>query len=171
MIMRRTNLFTLLLLAGALLLSGGCNPGSATPTRSGEAGTPQTGLPTTTMTIGNKTFTLEVAATRKTREIGLMYRDTMPADHGMIFVFPKEQPLSFWMKHTRLPLDILFVDQAGKVVSVHQMQPFDISGTTAKGNSKYAIELNQGAATAAGVNAGDQLQIPADVASLKAEGY
>ena len=53
------------------------------------------------MPIGNKTFTLEIADTSQKREIGLMFRDSMPADHGMIFVFSDEAPRGFWMRNTR----------------------------------------------------------------------
>lgn len=165
---------TTILLACVTLLAAGCKP-DGTPGGSGrganpaESGSPQTGLPTTTMTIGKQQFNLEVASTAKAREVGLMYRDAMPADHGMIFVFKGERTLPFWMKHTRLPLDILYVDHAGKIVSIHQMQPFDLTGATSRGPAQYAIELNQGAAAAAGVKDGDQLQLPADVTSLTAE--
>lgn len=159
----------LLLITGLAFLSMGCKPESSTPARPGEDGTPQSGLPTTIMTIGSKPFTLEIAATHQTREIGLMYRDSMPADHGMIFVFDRERVLPFWMKHTRLPLDIIYVDKGGKVVSIHQMKPFDLTGTTSRGPAQYAIELNQGSAAAAGVKDGDQLHLPADVTSITAQ--
>ena len=96
-----------------------------------------------------------------------MWRDSMPPDHGMIFLFRREEPLIFWMKNTRIPLDILYVDSNGKIVSIHQMRPLDLTGVPAKGLAKYAIELNQGMAAAAGVNEGDQLQIPDDVKSIK----
>jgi uncharacterized membrane protein (UPF0127 family) len=112
------------------------------------------------MTIGQKTFTLEVADTEETRERGLMFRQSMPADHGMIFVFEEERPLNFWMKNTAIPLDIIFVSAGGKVVSIHQMKPYDTSTTSSDGPAKYAIELNQGAAKGAGVNVGDKLVIP-----------
>jgi uncharacterized membrane protein (UPF0127 family) len=84
----------------------------------------------------------------------------MPADHGMIFVFPDTEPRSFWMKDTRIPLDILYLDPDGVVVSIRQMKPYDLSGVHSDKPAKYAIELNKGAAERAGVKVGDKLEIP-----------
>jgi uncharacterized protein len=120
-------------------------------------------LPTIPMRIGKDTLTLEVANTNATREYGLMHRDSMPADHGMLFVFPDERRLGFWMKNTRIPLDIIFIDAAGKVVSIHQMKPHDLSTTKSDGPAKYAIELNKGRATPTGIKPGDVIEIPRDV--------
>jgi uncharacterized membrane protein (UPF0127 family) len=120
----------------------------------------KSGLRTVQMQIGQKKFTLEVADTDSSREYGLMRRDSMPSDHGMLFVFADERPLSFWMKNTRIPLDIIYVDAQGRVVSLHQMKPYDLGTTSSDGPAQYAIELNQGAAANAGVKAGDQLVIP-----------
>jgi uncharacterized membrane protein (UPF0127 family) len=125
------------------------------------ASQPSSGLPTVNMQIGSKPFTLEVANTEETRERGLMRRDSMAADHGMIFVFDHEQVLPFYMKNTRIPLDIVFVDKQGVVVAVKQMRPYDLSITSSVKPALWAIELNAGAAAAAGVKAGDVLDIPA----------
>src|SRR5437667_1419898 len=91
--------------AALLMLSAvvGCDSSASAPS---SAPAP---LRTTTMQIGSQTFTLEVADTDSTREFGLMKRDSMPADHGMIFVFSRDEPRGFWMKNTRFPLDILFI--------------------------------------------------------------
>src|SRR5947209_10421832 len=67
------------------------------------------GLATVKMSIGKNTYTLEVADTVASQERGLMERDSMPANHGMIFVFPRERMREFWMKNTRFPLDIIFL--------------------------------------------------------------
>jgi uncharacterized membrane protein (UPF0127 family) len=123
---------------------------------------PTNGLATTTMKIGRETFTLEIANTSAAREHGLMERDSMPADHGMIFVFKAPDELSFWMKNTRIPLDILYLDEHGKVVSIHQMKPYDRSGVPSDGPAKYAIELNVGRASDVGAKVGDVLEIPAN---------
>ena len=117
-------------------------------------------LPTVAMSLGSRAFTLEVANTAETREYGLMRRDSMPADHGMIFVFDRPQKLGFYMKNTRIPLDIVFVAEDGAIISIKQMKPYDLTTTWADGNAKWAIELNQGAASAAGLKVGDKIQIP-----------
>ena len=140
------------LLAGAALFAGGCGNGA------GSAATAT--LPTVPMKIGSKTYTLEIANDAAEREKGLMRRDAMAADHGMIFVFDDEQRLGFYMKNTRIPLDIIFLNNRGLVVSIKQMRPYDVSTTYADAPAKWAIELNQGQAAAAGVKVGDQLTIP-----------
>ncbi|HET6249678.1 MAG TPA: DUF192 domain-containing protein [Tepidisphaeraceae bacterium] len=118
-------------------------------------------LPVVEMKIGSGTFNLEVARSDQEQQTGLMNRDAMPADHGMIFVFPNQQERGFWMKNTRLPLDIIFVDSVGRVVSVRQMRPYDDQHFThSNGAARYAIELNKGVADSVGIKAGDKLTIP-----------
>jgi uncharacterized membrane protein (UPF0127 family) len=117
-------------------------------------------LPTIQMKLGQKTFTLEVASTAASRERGLMRRDSMPADHGMIFVFDRDIPLSFYMKNTRIPLDIIFINGDGRVVSVKQMKAYDLTTTSSDAPAKWAVELNAGAAENAGVAVGDGVVIP-----------
>jgi hypothetical protein len=126
---------------------------------------PASGLATVPMQLGNKSFTLEVADRTDSRTYGLMRRDSMPADHGMIFVFGEEEPRGFWMKNTRIPLDIVFIDHTGKVVSVKQMKAFDLNTTPSDGPAQYAIELNLGAASAAGVTPGMNLTLPPGLSS------
>ncbi len=122
---------------------------------------PNSGLATVDMQIGSQTYTLEIANTDATRQRGLMERDSMPADHGMIFVFPEERELGFWMKNTRIPLDIIYLDTGGQIVSVHQMKPYDRTNVPSAGPAKYAIELNLGHVKTTGVKVGDVLKIPA----------
>jgi len=152
-ILSKFHAFTPLLLVALLALLGGCEPKSVS------------GLATVPMEIGNKTFRLEVADRTDSRTYGLMRRDSMPADHGMIFVFDKEEQRGFWMKNCRIPLDIIFLDAGGKVVSVKQMKPYDLSSTPSDGPAQYAIELNKGAAEGAGVKPGMTLKIPPGLSS------
>ena len=124
-------------------------------------------LPTVPMKIGSRNFELEVARTSQEQERGLMKRDSMPQNHGMIFVFPDERVLEFWMKDTRFALDILFVDGKGKVVSMFQMKPYDLATTSSEKPAQYAIELNVGVARDTGVKVGDVLDIPTDARAKK----
>ena len=133
----------------------------------GCADAPQTDLRTTSMQIGSATFTLEIADTPEARQRGLMRRDSMPSDHGMIFVFPNERQLSFWMKNTRIPLDIIYLSRDGVVVSIHQLKPYDTTSVHSARPAQYAIELNQGAAAETGIKPGDMLAIPAEAQKSK----
>jgi uncharacterized membrane protein (UPF0127 family) len=119
-----------------------------------------TTLPTVPMPIGKKTFTLEVADSDELRQKGLMRRDSLPKDHGMIFVFIDEAPRAFWMKNTRIPLDIIYLDARGKIVSIKQMKPFDLNSTPSDGPAQYAIELIQNTAKDLGIKPGDTLELP-----------
>lgn len=118
------------------------------------------GLPTVKMRIGSRTFNLEVARTEDEQKKGLMKRDSMPEDHGMIFPMPREEVQGFWMKDCRFPQDILFLDNRGKIVSIHQMEAYDEKTTSSDYPARYAIELNKGVAAKTGVKAGDVLDIP-----------
>ena len=153
--------FLLAGLAGILVAIGGCEQQQQGTTQ------PASTLPTVPMKIGSRTFNLEIARTSDEQERGLMKRDSMPQDHGMIFVFPNEQVLQFWMKDTRFPLDILFLDGKGRIVSVSQMKAYDLTNTSSESPAQYAIELNVGAAKDAGVKAGDMLDIPTEARARK----
>lgn len=113
------------------------------------------------MRIGNRTFDMEVARTHAEQAKGLMKRDSMPEDHGMIFPMSEEVVQGFWMKDTRFPLDILFLDNGARVVSIHRMAAYDEKNTTSSDfPARYAVELNEGVAAKTSVKVGDVLDIP-----------
>ncbi len=118
------------------------------------------GLPMTDMQVGSKTYHLELATDDASREHGLMERDEMAGDHGMVFIFTSARVQNFWMKNTRFPLDIVFADDNAKVVSTHTMKPYDLTGISSDAPAKYAIELNAGEVAADGVKVGDPLSLP-----------
>jgi len=121
---------------------------------------PSSGLATTRVKIGGKDFDLEIARTQSERNTGLMRRDSMPSDHGMIFVFPEPDIHGFWMKNTRIPLDIVFIDADGTIRSIQQMKPYSLDSVSPPAPIKYAVELNEGAAAKAGAKVGDKVVIP-----------
>lgn len=108
-------------------------------------------------------FQVEIAADDAARERGLMFRESMPADHGMLFVFDDAQVRTFWMKNTHIPLDILYFDKNYKLVSVQQRVPPCLnSGNNcpvypSEGAAQYVLELNAGLADKLGVKPGDAL--------------
>ena len=117
-------------------------------------------LPTAPMTLGGKTFVMEIADTSAAREVGLMYRDSMPSDHGMIFVFSSDQTNPFWMKNTRIPLDIVYVDADARVIAVRPMRPYDTTPVPSPRPFRWAIELNQGTGASLGLKEGDLITVP-----------
>lgn len=113
--------------------------------------------------LGGGRFSVEIADTRETQQLGLMFRDSMPADHGMLFIFPNEAPRSFWMKNTRIPLDIMYFDKELKLVSLSaDTPPCKVSRCPSYPSiapAKYVLELNAGLAASLGVAVGDKLKL------------
>ena len=99
---------------------------------------------TTALTIGSATVSVEIADDPGEREHGLMKRDTLGADQGMLFVYPDERPRNFWMKDTSLPLSIAYLDAQGRIVRIADMTPFDTSTVPSVRPAMYALEVNQG---------------------------
>ncbi len=96
------------------------------------------------LTIGNQTIQAEIVATPADRQHGLMFRESMPANQGMLFVFDDVASHCFWMKNTPLPLTIGFIDEAGKLINTLDMAPFDESSHCPTKPAKYALEMNKG---------------------------
>ena len=92
---------------------------------------------------------------------GLMYRTALAEDRGMLFVYPYEARLSFWMKNTLIPLSIAFIDAEGRIVDIQDMKPLDDdppSYVSAK-PARYALEVNQGFFEERGVKVGDRVEL------------
>jgi hypothetical protein len=111
-------------------------------------------------------FSVELATTPKEQTLGLMFRDSMAADHGMLFVFPSATTRSFWMKNTRIPLDIFYFDANLRLVSVAQnakpCRTPQCPGYSSAGPARYVLELNAGKAEELGVKPGDVLELELD---------
>jgi uncharacterized protein len=122
----------------------------------------QNELPTTTMTIGGQQFVMEKAVTEFQQHMGLMRRDSLAADHGMIFPFQFAAPQTFWNHDVRFPLDVLFLDDDGNIVSIQHMNAYDDTNTQTV-TARYVVELNSGTAQRLGLKTGDHLNVPADV--------
>jgi uncharacterized membrane protein (UPF0127 family) len=118
-------------------------------------------LPTTTMQIAGQTFVLEKATTPGEQSIGLMHRDNLPPDHGMIFIYKQDDDTPYWNHDVRFGLDNLFIDKDGKIVSIQHMDAYDEHGTQPC-VYRYVIELNAGTPAKLGLKVGDSLTIPPD---------
>jgi len=109
--------------------------------------------------FGNDTITAEIADTPQTRERGLMFRDELPEDEGMLFVFEGEAIRSFWMQNTFIPLDIAFIDRTLAIVDIRQMQPQTEVLHTSAAPAMYALEVPQGQFAARGITVGQRPRI------------
>lgn len=110
---------------------------------------------------GERKFTIEVADDQSERSAGLMFRETMDVDHGMLFVFPETRQVGFWMKNTPMPLDLLFVGEDGAVRDILPGEPFSEAMIAPSGPVRFVLELKRGTAAAAGIKPGDTLRHPA----------
>lgn len=114
-------------------------------------------LPRILLRAGQREIVAEVASTDATRARGLMFRKHLPADHGMLFVFPEAAQQCFWMKNTPLPLTIAFIDARGRIINLADMQPYSLDSHCAMGPALYALEMEQGWFTRHGIRAGAQI--------------
>jgi uncharacterized membrane protein (UPF0127 family) len=104
-------------------------------------------------------FRVEVADTPAKRELGLQYRKELPADRGMIFLFPAESPQAFWMKNTPISLDMIFIDRSQKIVGiVEQAAPFTLEPRSVNAPSQYVLEIGGGLAKRHGIQTGDAVR-------------
>lgn len=113
------------------------------------------GLLLTEIQIGEQRVQAELAMTPAEQARGLMYRRELGKNEGMLFVYPEEKIVSFWMKNTFIPLTIAFIDDGGTIVQLTDMAPQDLTSHRSKRPVRYALEMNQGWFQKAGVGVGD----------------
>ena len=118
--------------------------------------------------LGGRRYTVEVAATVQARTTGLMYRQSMAATHGMLFVHSVEAPQVYWMKNTRMALDILYFNRARKLVSQQRNVPPCRLGDQcplypSQAAALYVLELNAGQAEALQLRDGAELKFGAGI--------
>jgi uncharacterized protein len=110
---------------------------------------------------GRHRFTVELADTPGERSRGLMFRESMPADHGMLFDFQTEQPVAFWMRNTPLPLDMVFIDAGGTVVQVAaDTTPYSEASIPSRRPVRAVLEVNAGTAERLGIGQGAKVRHP-----------
>lgn len=118
---------------------------------------PQTTLPRVKLSAGLYLIDAQVAQTPDERQIGLMYRDKMPPQEGMLFVFEQADTQCFWMKNTLLPLTAAFVADNGRIVNLVDMKPQTTDSHCSTEPVRYVLEMNQGWFAKRGIKAGSNL--------------
>ncbi len=110
---------------------------------------------------GERSFSIEVADTEAEREAGLMFREDMAGDHGMLFVFEETRDVNFWMKNTPMPLDLIFVGQDGRIRAIKPGEPQSEAIISPGVPVRFVLELKAGTAARDGIADGDLLRHPA----------
>lgn len=121
---------------------------------------PQLHLPRVTLTAGLHLIQAQVAATDGQRATGLMYRQDMPVNEGMLFVFEQPAIQCFWMRNTLLPLTAAFIADDGSIVNLADMQPLSDRSHCSARPVRFVLEMNQGWFTKRGLKAGSRLAGP-----------
>jgi len=121
-------------------------------------GLAQGSLPVLELSAGMYRIEAEVAANDQHRQVGLMNRKTMPAQRGMLFVFPQERTHCMWMRNTLIPLSVAFIDADGYIINIENMQPQTEDNHCAKVPARYALEMNEGWFAQRGIKPGFRLQ-------------
>lgn len=104
----------------------------------------QPAFPVIELRAGAHLIKAEVAATLEARDVGLMNRRSLPADRGMLFVFPEAHRHCMWMRNTHIPLSVAFLDDTGVIVNIADMQPDTLAEHCAARPVRYALEMNRG---------------------------
>ena len=122
--------------------------------------------------IDGHRYTVEIADDDAERARGLMFRDALPISDGMLFIHDSQQPLAYWMKNTRIPLDILYFDDSRRLVSQRRDVPSCSAGDRcppypSRAPARYVLELNAGQAASIGLKDGTELILGPDIAPAK----
>lgn len=116
---------------------------------------PQFDLPKASLSLGTNILSAQIAADEASRERGLMSRTNLAENEAMLFVFPKPQPVAFWMKDTLVPLSVAYIGPSGRVFEIHDLKPLDETPVPSVSEAVvYALEVPQGWFAKHGVLAG-----------------
>ena len=106
-------------------------------------------------------FNVEIAKTALERNRGLMYREQLKQNEGMLFIYPEKQIIKMWMKNTLIPLDMIFIDENGKIIEIFKMTiPKDLTPIGPEVNLKGVLEINGGLTSYLNINLGDLIIYP-----------
>ena len=112
------------------------------------------------MRVAGHLVEVEIADTPEERASGLMNRKTLKEDQGMLFVFDREERVSFWMKNTSIPLSIAFISADGTIRQIEDMESYSLESIPSRRSVLYALEMNRGWFEERGIAEGDRVEIP-----------
>ena len=117
----------------------------------------QPALPTTALSAGVHLITAELAATDASRMLGLMYRNALAGNHGMLFDFEQHAMHCMWMRNTLIPLSVAFIEDDGTIVNVEDMAPQTENSHCARKAVRWALEMDKGWFAQRGIKPGAKL--------------
>ena len=115
-------------------------------------------LKTQILRINQWEITVETADTQEAQEKGLMGRESLDEDRGMLFVYDRDSRKSFWMKNTKIPLSIAYIAADGTIREIYDMEPLSTRTVDSRYSVRYALEVNQGAFQRHGIKTGDKVE-------------
>ena len=110
--------------------------------------------------LGGRKLAVEAACTPKQREMGMMFRQSLKADEGMLFVFPRDEELVFYMKNTYVPLSIAFIKANGVIANIAHMEPHSLEPHRSRTECRFALEMPFGWFSRNGVGEDSKVTIP-----------
>ena len=102
---------------------------------------------------------IDIVSKYEDRKRGLMFKDSIPENYGMFFIWPYEKKLCMWMKDTYVSLSVAYIDRNGKILEIYDMVPLSENSVCSKKASKYALEVNSGWFAKNNINVGDEIEV------------
>ncbi|MEO0795041.1 MAG: DUF192 domain-containing protein [Verrucomicrobiota bacterium] len=124
------------------------------------------------LSVGGQEIKVQLAVNRDEQMKGLMYRNGLGENEGMLFIFPKAEPRGFWMKNVKFPIDIAYIDPDGVILETHHMYAHDENPVRSRNeNIQYALEMDFRWFTENRVRPGDKIDLAKVTEYVKARGY
>ena len=159
-------LFGTCILVALLTVAAGCDDDRAAPLPS-EAPAPAMFKLTIEGGGRSASVTVDIAATAAERQQGLMFRKRLDESAGMLFLFPADDGIGFWMKNTYIPLTIAYIDSSGRVIGLRDGTPLDETVLAPPAAYRYVLEVNQGWFERHGLGVGAHLTLPAGLPAAR----
>jgi uncharacterized membrane protein (UPF0127 family) len=150
----------LLGLAAAMVAASGCP--REVPLGGDASQRPQR-LPTATIRVGDTPLVVEVADTKEEQAKGMMLRTHLAPDEAMLFVFPRDSNLAFWMKDTPVDLDLAYIRSDGTITQTERMKAFNLESVYSREPVRFALEVPAGWLERHGVGVGTTVAVPPEV--------